>query len=229
MAGPVNAGKYQLAGLVMICFCSGAFFMALEILGSRILAPWFGSSVVVWGSLISVFLGASALGAASGGALADRFPHFSTLSVIFGAAAISIAVIPFTSSFLIRGLVQTFSDLRICAILVSLGLFALPCATFGAVTPLMLRLSQPSSGTVGRTVGLFAAASTAGGILGILTIAFAGIPLFSTTLLIRFIAVGLLFLALSSALAGKRLWAVSLSLVSGIACLLFFFRPRRKR
>ena len=42
--------------LRIVVFGAGAVLMALEIVGSRILAPYFGSSVYVWGSLISIFL-----------------------------------------------------------------------------------------------------------------------------------------------------------------------------
>ena len=61
--------------------------MALEILGSRVLAPHFGSSVYVWGSLISTFLVALSAGYALGGRFADRKPTIAALSLILALAA----------------------------------------------------------------------------------------------------------------------------------------------
>ena len=55
-------------------FTTGAVVMALEILGSRLLAPVFGNSLFVWGALIGVVLAAMSSGYATGGWLADRRP-----------------------------------------------------------------------------------------------------------------------------------------------------------
>ena len=73
---------YTLAGLC------GAVLMALEILASRFLAPHFGNSVYVWGSLISVFLGALSIGYSWGGRIADRHPQVVVLGRILLAAGI---------------------------------------------------------------------------------------------------------------------------------------------
>lgn len=72
--GPADARtpRLQAAYLLAIAFLSGAALMALEIAGSRLLAPYFGSSVFVWGSLISVFLAALSVGYYVGGHLCDR-------------------------------------------------------------------------------------------------------------------------------------------------------------
>jgi hypothetical protein len=43
-------------------FITGAVVMALEILGSRLLAPVFGNSLFVWGALIGVILAAMSSG-----------------------------------------------------------------------------------------------------------------------------------------------------------------------
>ena len=62
------------AGLQLLVFSAGGVLMGLEIAGSRVLAPHFGNSVFVWGSLISVFLLALSVGYVFGGRLADRVP-----------------------------------------------------------------------------------------------------------------------------------------------------------
>ena len=80
----------RLPLLKTVVFVSGAVLMALEILGSRVLAPHYGSSVYVWGSLISTFLLALSVGYALGGRIADRQPRLSVLSVTLSAAAVMI-------------------------------------------------------------------------------------------------------------------------------------------
>ena len=70
--------------VVAVC---GAVLMALEILSSRVLAPHYGNSVYVWGSIISVFLAALSLGYLLGGRLADRQPSMAALGRMVALAA----------------------------------------------------------------------------------------------------------------------------------------------
>ena len=63
-------------------FISGAAVMALELLGSRFLAPHFGSTIFVWGSLIGVVMTGLALGYYCGGKLADRNASYATFALI---------------------------------------------------------------------------------------------------------------------------------------------------
>ncbi len=77
-------------------FVSGAVLLALEIVASRVIAPSFGNSIYVWGSLIGVFLGALAVGYFLGGVAADRRPSmavFSGLVFVAGALVVPIPVI----------------------------------------------------------------------------------------------------------------------------------------
>ena len=60
--------------ITLAVFTSGAALLCAELAGSRLLAPFFGNSLFVWGGLIGVFLGGLAIGCWAGGALADRIP-----------------------------------------------------------------------------------------------------------------------------------------------------------
>jgi len=73
-----NPGHTRITSLLIYCvtFLSGAVFLGLEIVASRVVAPFFGNSIYVWGSLISVFLLALSVGYFIGGILADRVPDF---------------------------------------------------------------------------------------------------------------------------------------------------------
>src|SRR6187399_1549760 len=85
---PVARPLPERTALSLLVFIAGLVLMGLEIAGSRVLAPHFGSSVFVWGSLISVFLIALAVGYYVGGQLADRQPSIRLLRVILVIAAI---------------------------------------------------------------------------------------------------------------------------------------------
>jgi hypothetical protein len=79
-----------------VVFICGAIVMSFEILGSRVLAPNFGSSVFVWGSLISVFLAGLSAGYYLGGRLADIDPSSRRLSLILIIPDFSLLTFPLT-------------------------------------------------------------------------------------------------------------------------------------
>src|ERR671919_282064 len=81
--------------LNVIVFISGAVLMALEIVGSRVLAPYFGSSIFVWGSLISVVLAALSIGYYWGGWLSAREPSYGKLLLLLVIPGILIFFLPF--------------------------------------------------------------------------------------------------------------------------------------
>lgn len=162
--------------LRLVVFGSGAVLMALEIVGSRILAPYFGSSVYVWGSLISIFLAALSLGYYLGGIAADRWPRPSVLALTLGAAGILTLLLPVVG----RPILEAFSawDLgpRTSPLLASVVLFALPSILMGATSPFAIKLAATNLATVGNTAGILYAISTAGSIVGTLLTAFVLIP-----------------------------------------------------
>src|SRR5687768_1827057 len=81
---PRVLSRFRFYWVVAVC---GAVVMALEILSSRVLAPHFGNSVYVWGSIISVFLAALSIGYLWGGRLADRHPSMAALGRLIALAA----------------------------------------------------------------------------------------------------------------------------------------------
>src|SRR5499426_465417 len=90
------AGNYMIQFLLnVVVFVSGAVLMALEIVGSRVLAPYFGNSIFVWGSLISVFLTALSVGYYWGGRLSDRNPSFTQLRLLLLIPGALIFALPF--------------------------------------------------------------------------------------------------------------------------------------
>ena len=82
---------FQVAGAV---FVSGAVVLGMEIAASRVLAPFFGNSLFVWGSLIGIVLAGLAIGYWAGGVLADRWPEPRLLAVVMGLGALGVLAIP---------------------------------------------------------------------------------------------------------------------------------------
>src|SRR5215212_1425996 len=81
--------------LYTVVFVSGAVLMGLEIVGSRVLAPYFGSSIFVWGSLISVVMAALSVGYYWGGWLSEREPSYGRLLALLAIPGVMIFLLPF--------------------------------------------------------------------------------------------------------------------------------------
>ena len=166
--------------LYSITFLGGAVFLALEIVASRVLAPYFGSSIYVWGSLISVFLFALSVGYYLGGVLADRWPSFKVLALIVLCASVLILFIPLVQMPVSRMIFSWKLDLRSSVLLASLIFFMLPSVLNGMVTPFIIKLNATQLKTIGQTVGNIYAVSTIGSVSGALGVSFYLIPAIGT-------------------------------------------------
>ncbi|HXF82089.1 MAG TPA: fused MFS/spermidine synthase [bacterium] len=206
--------------LRLVVFGSGAVLMALEIVGSRVLAPYFGSSVYVWGSLISIFLAALSVGYYLGGLAADRWPRPGVLAATLGTAGVLVLLLPVVA----RPILEAFSawDLgpRLSPLLASVVLFALPSVLMGATSPFAIKLAATTLARVGNTAGVLYAISTAGSILGTLLTAFVLIPTMGVRAILYALGVSLvafaaLMLLLATRAARLAAAAALLALVLG--------------
>lgn len=188
--------------LQAVVLVSGAVLMSLEILGSRVLAPKYGSSVFVWGSLITTFLVALALGYAIGGKLADRRPSPSLLSAILAIGSFAILPSVAWGSALLDAFSRFGWDVRWSSLAASLVLFLPASLAMGMVTPFAVRMSIRKTESAGAVSGGYSALSTAGSIVGTLATAFLLIPAFPLPSLLLGLSGTLAACALS--LAGDR-------------------------
>ena len=207
-------GVYNVV-LQVTVFLSGALLMALEILGSRVLAPAYGSSIFVWGSLITVVLGALALGSWLGGRAADAWPRPANLAAILALAGGLTWCIPAIAGPVVAA---AGSDLRVGSLVAALGLFFAPMTFLGMISAYAIRLHGVREGRLGGTAGRFYALSTAGSMVGTLGTSFFLIPLTGVAALIRLIGLGLVLLAILNAAAGRgrRLGTGALVLLVGL-------------
>lgn len=181
--------------LRVVVFGSGAILMGLEIVGSRIIAPFFGSSVFVWGALISIFLGALSLGYYLGGTMADRWPSATVLAGLLSLAGIAILSL----NAIARPVLLAFDawDLgpRLSPLLASVVLFAVPSVLMGTTSPFAIKLVARDLATVGTSAGVLYALSTAGSIAGTIATAFFLIPSLGVRAILYLLGGGLLALA----------------------------------
>ena len=179
----------------LIVFLCGAVVMSFEILGSRVLAPNFGSSVFVWGSLISVFLAGLSAGYYLGGRLADMNPSSRKLGLIVIAPGIFFLTFPLYSIPVSDWIFMKDLGVRLSPLLASLILFLVPSVFLGVVSPYTAKLMICSLHTSGKTIGTLYALSTFGSILGTLLTSFYLITVAGVSTLIM--AQGILLIVIS--------------------------------
>lgn len=159
-----------------LVFVGGGVLMALEIISSRMLSPHFGSSVYVWGSIISTFLAALSLGYSIGGRLADRYPHLSALGRLLVAAAGCQALLLLTGESLVAWLGEATGGSPAGTLLTTAVLFGPLTVLLGMVSPWAIRIAAHDLDDLGHTAGRLYAVSTAGSLVGTLAATFLLIP-----------------------------------------------------
>ncbi len=168
-----DAGRARLALWLATPFFTGAAIMAQELAALRLFAPYFGYSIYLWGSLISVVMLALALGYAAGGWVADRSrTDLPLYGLLLASAAYQIGIL-----FAVVPILRYFADWGDFsgAALAALVLFAPPMTATAAAGPYLIRLLA-HSGRVGSAAGKVYAVSTIGGIAGILATSFFLVP-----------------------------------------------------
>jgi spermidine synthase len=167
-----------------VVFIAGAATLSVEICASRLLAPFFGSSTVVWANVIGLILVYLSIGYWFGGKLADRRPERALLGRIVLVAAAAIALIPFIARPVLDATVQQLDTASLGAAVGSffaaLALFAVPVTLLGIVSPFAIRLALPSVENAGAVSGRLYGLSTIGSILGTFAAAIVFIPFAGT-------------------------------------------------
>jgi spermidine synthase len=192
--------------LLPLVFISGMASLAVEFGASRLLAPYFGTSLYVWGVLIGLVLVYLSIGYVIGGRVADRWPSPELLFQLVAWAGLWIGVIPLVSYPILLASQQGFKSLDaglVAGTLVAVVLlFAVPVILLGCVSPFAIRLLLKDVEHGGNTAGAVYALSTAGSILGTFLPVFWFIPTYGT----RPTLVGFALALLAPALVG--LWPV---------------------
>ena len=188
----------------VVAFWSGFFVMGIELLGGRILAPNFGSSIYVWGALITIFMLALSLGYLAGGRWSQRNPSLARLGLLLGAAAITaLPVLPLAGTTL-ENLAIAIPDPRFGSLAAAALLFMVPTFFSGMVSPYCVRLLVDAQESSGRRAGQLYFVSTFGSAAGTIMTSFYLVLWFEVnTILSGLIAISAV-LAILAAVARRR-------------------------
>jgi predicted membrane-bound spermidine synthase len=203
----LNRGGLRLG---VVAFLVGGGTLSTEICASRLLAPYFGASTVVWANIIGLTLAYLALGYWLGGRLADRRPEPRVLAAILLVAAVALAVTPFAARPLLRWALHGVDAFALSSVVGSffaaLALFAVPVTALGAAAPFLVRLALDDVAEAGRVAGRLYALSTAGSLVGTFVSALVAIPWAGTQ---RTLVGTAASVALGAALLAGRAWALA--------------------
>jgi spermidine synthase len=188
--------------------------MVLELAGSRVLAPFLGTSIVVWTSLIGVVLGSLSLGYWWGGRLADRRPEPKLLSRIVLLAALATLGIAGLKGLLLTFL-QNKGGLTVATLSGTVALFAPVSVLLGMVSPFAVRLRMDDAKSSGRTAGNLYALSTVGSIAGTFAAGFWLTAAIGTTNLVLLMA-GVLLVAAGLIHAGDLRAKLAVGALAGL-------------
>jgi len=200
---------------LFIAFLEGGAVLAVELLGSKMLAPYYGSSLVVWTSVIGITLISLTTGYYWGGKLASRGNLKRHLYIVLTLAAVLIGLMPITANILLRFAVNF--DLYTGVLPISLMLLGPPLVFLGTVSPILIQLITSQVEDVGREAGFIYAISTIGGIITTFLFGFIFIPGWGITYP-SFILAFLLFIITNIILYEKKM-----ILIVSCATLFIFF------
>lgn len=201
----------SLLFLAVTAFLSGAIVMAMEILGSRLLAPVFGNSLFVWGALIGVILAAMSSGYAFGGWASDRYPGGRVLAGLFLLSGVWTLALAGMSQSVLTTVASWVEDPRGGPCLAAAILLAPPAFGLSGVLPALLRLAVHDMGHVGRSTGRMIAVSTVGSLIGTWGTAFFLLSWIGTQALLIGLGVAQVLLGLLWAFADARPSRLSLA------------------
>lgn len=182
--------------LEIIAFFCGAVVMAFEIVGSRMLGPFVGTSMFAWTSIIGVILLSLSFGYYWGGRIADMRPRADILSLFIFIAALFIFVTVFLKEPVLQILLNSIDNIHVVSLMASFILFAIPSLLLGMVSPFAVRIKMKSVEQSGSTVGNLYAISTVGSIVGVFLAGFYLIPTFKISHILMMLAVVLIAVSL---------------------------------
>lgn len=158
--------------VVCMAFVSGFTIMTVEMLGARILAPYFGGSLSVWGSIITIFMLALATGYLIGGRLSTRSPSPVLYGGFFIGAGLTLLPILLFSDAVMEPVFLRIEDPRYGSLLASIFLFFIPTSILGMISPYSVRLMVKTQQHSGHVAGLLFFVSTVGSAVGTLGTSF---------------------------------------------------------
>src|SRR3989304_10276063 len=195
-----NSGNYMKKFLYFTVFVSGMTTLAVEISASRLIGSVFGTSNLVWASIIGLILIYLTFGYYLGGKVADKSPNFKTLYKILAWGSFFIGFVPYIAKPILRFAADAFDGLQIGILVGSfitvLVLFSIPVTLLGMISPFAIRMSINDPKNAGNVSGKIYAVSTLGSFLGTFLPVLFFIPLIGTTNTFLVFSLFLLFISI---------------------------------
>ncbi len=215
---------YRSRILTVIVFVNGAIIMIVELLASRALAPYFGTSTLIWTSIIAILLGALSIGYWLGGRIVQNKKDLglSQLGTVLIIAGVVLFISNVMKEPMLSFIVQITRDVKIGSIVGSTVLFGLPIILMGIVSPFCLAvgLQTQDKDKSGEFIGRIYSVGTIGSIVGTFLGGFLLISFFGTTTLLICCSVVLILMGISVGTPFPKI--MSISLVIGIITISLF-------
>ncbi|MFO7527069.1 MAG: fused MFS/spermidine synthase [Ignavibacteriaceae bacterium] len=214
--------------LYLIVFVCGGSVLAIEILGTRIIGPFYGVSLFLWSALISITLIGLSIGYMIGGRMADKKKSYTVLSIIIAVSGVLTLLIPVLRNSVI-GLTETMG-LRASVLISSFILFFPPLTLLGMVSPYAIKLKTKSLDEVGTRAGDLYAVSTIGSVLAALLTGFILIPNIGVIKLTLSIGILLIITSAVTFMIGKKrsVKILLVVLIAGLTVCSIYFLPAEK-
>ena len=195
----------MIAVIYLLAFSGGFVIMSLELLGGRILAPYFGSGIYVWGSIITIFMLSLSIGYLLGGRLSVHNPSSSRFAAIFAVAALLLLPLTVYAPALMEFVFLRVEDPRYGSLITAIVLFGLPTVILGMISPYSVRLLVDNVAESGRVAGALYFVSTLGSAIGTLMTSFYFVLWFEVNTIITLLISCLVLLALLAFTADRFL------------------------
>ena len=211
--------KYILEIIILL---AGAITMAFEIVGARVLGPYFGASIFVWTSLIGIIMGSLSLGYWLGGKFSEKHNSFGFLSWMLLLAGFFIFLNAIGHDYVLRRVIKYIPEFRLKTVISTVILFAPASVFLGMVLPYAVKLKIESIQNSGSLIGNLYALSTIGSILGTFLAGFILVPAFGYSNILFALAILLVFIAMTDFVIKVKLIPGSLTILLSIGIIFFW-------
>ncbi len=159
-----NLPVLLLYAIVMI---EGGSVMAIELLGVKMMAPFYGTTLYVWAGVLTVTLAGLASGYFLGGRIANKWKGFLTAPLIMFLGAVLVLLMPFSSVWIMQS--TDSLGIRLGSLLAALVFLMPPLICMGMISPIVIQMATRTIENTGKVAGMVYALSTVAGIVMTLT------------------------------------------------------------
>lgn len=211
--------KYRLE---LVSFFVGGTILAFELTAARVVAPYIGTTIYTWTSVIGVILAALAAGYAVGGKVADQRKASQDVVWLLAGAAAALLLVNLTKDWLLGNVAEMSISLRWQALLASVLLFSFPTFLMGMISPYLARLSITKLSSSGASLARISAAGTVGSLAGTFVTGFLLFSVVGSRYILTWLSI---FMVLTSFLLALRFALATRTLLLLMGLLMLLYSP----